>query len=1306
MTKKTTYLLLLFLLSLFQLSAQVQVGTGTNTFQRLPFNPPFEYSYGQSIYLASEIGATGNITSIQWYYAGNGNMENSQQLVIYMGHTAKSQFDNTTDWVTLSELTQVYAGGIITDGTPGWKTIILDTPFAYNGTDNLVIASDENHELSDQYDDKFYNSQVSDPRSLYIYYDYDNIDPASPPEAYNVVDFVPTIIFGGITQACPTPFYVSAGQVTTTTAQITWQTPSAVPAMGSEYYLSTSPEAPVVNTVPTGSITSGELVSIDNLLPETVYYVWVRNHCDADLYSSWSAVHTFKTDCLPVAVFFEDFDEVATPEIPSCWNKILRGGVNLSTFARIETSDWYSQSGSNSIVLDADSSDETLADVILASPHVSTLSVGTHRLKFYAKGSGVLQIGTLTTNDNSAVFTENSAGSIDVTGTMTEYVVDFSNYTGTDRYIGIRVAGSNATVYLDNIKWEILPSCPDVTAVTVPLVTPSEAVVEWASGNPAVTVSWDVAVGGVSDTDPDALAFQNATETTAQISGLNANTDYKVWVRTVCASESGAWIGPVYFKTACSGIDGFYENFSQAETPELADCWRQILRGADLSEFSNIETNAYSGLFEEGNNAVRLFTDNAGIDEELILVSPNLNTLPLGTYRLKFYAKHDYFPADVDIVTLSSNTDAAVATLIQTIALTDDTVQYVVNFSDYTGPDTYIGFRLKATDAYSSVFLDNILWEINPSCPDVTGIQVPENNATGATIVWTPSDDNVSWDVAIGSNTEDPDSVPFTSYNAPTAVITGLEDSTDYNVWVRSVCAGDDKGAWIGPVAFTTACLPVSDFNENFETAATPDLPLCWSRILRGDTIAFNAYVETTPWANLPDPTTSIVINTSESGPEDDIILVSPNVSTLGLGSYRLKFKAKGVATLTIGTLTGNTDAAVFTPLQTVSTTNIPTQYVIEFSDYTGTDSFIGIRTTGEFYTYVEIDDIVWQPIPLCPDVTDLHKTATTMATASIAWDGNAGTQWEVAIGDEGADPEMLTAISTADLTYMFESLAAGTTYNVWVRTVCEGALGNGEWSGPLTITTQCEGIGVPYIEDFETAITPHLPDCTSGIKVAAPPADWYTSNYPGYGFESNTLTYYGDMFADANTWFYTRGINLTEGQAYTISYRYGGASTDTFFYSNSLRVMYGTDASPDGMVLPLAEYLDFGLDAPVSAAVDFIAPATGVFYFGFNVISPNNSYMMYIDDIMVDAAPLGTPDNEKYTLACYPNPVKDILYINTKVPVTDIAVYTMLGQEVPARFINIEHNAIDMSALAQGTYIAKITIGNMVKTVKIVKSP
>lgn len=1307
MLKKLSLLLILVFTVSFTTVAQVQVGTGTNTNQRVPFYAPFGLSYTQSIYLASEINASGTITSIQWYYAGNGALTNSQDLVIYIGNTTKTEFISTTDWVPASSLTQVYSGGITTNETPGWKTITLTTPFVYNGTSNLVIAVDENQEQWDNFDDTFHNSAVAGNRSIYFFNDNENPNPSNPPEAIDVVSFVPTIIFGGITQACPTPLYINAENITTTTASITWQASAVAPENGSSYYLSTNNTAPTSATIATGTIASGTSVSLTNLIPETVYYVWVKNNCQTGLFSNWSSVYSFKTDCEAIAVFTENFDSVESPELPSCWNKILRGGTQLSPFASIESNNWENQSQPNSIRMISDQTNMVAADIILVSPHLNTLSLGTHRLKFFAKGSGFLQVGTLSTNDNNAVFTENSVGNVNTNNTWTQYVVDFSNYTGTDAYIGIRLASQFSNVYIDNVLWEVSPSCPDVTEITVPVVTTNSALIEWLSGNQTASVSWQLVVGSETETDPNALTIVPTATTSATVSGLTDNTSYNVWVRTVCTAETGAWIGPIKFKTACLGTPTFYENFNQTQSPDLPECWSKIARGTTLSEFYMIETNSYSNLFPDQNNAVQIFNENSGPTADLILVSPNLSTLGLGTHRLKFYAKSGFTPASVDIVTLNTNTNAAESTLFQTIALSQNTAQYVVEFSNYTGIDTFIGFRINATETYSSIYLDNILWEPIPSCPDVTQIAVPDVTANTATVNWFGSGAEVSWDVAVSATSEDPTALTFTNFTTETAVLTNLVDNTDYLVWVRSVCANNDNGAWIGPVSFKTSCLPTAAFNENFETAPTPDLPSCWSSILRGTTVSEYAYIETSPWSNLPDPTTAVVLNTSSSAATDDIILVSPSVNTLSLGSYRLKFKAKGASTLQIGTLNSNTNSAVFTLLQEVTITDIPTVYEVQFTNYTGTDSYIGFRVdTSLEYQYVEVDNIVWQPIPLCPDIVNLKKTGTTMTSISVEWNANSANNYQLVIGDINASgPETLTPITLNNAAnYTFENLTAGNAYKIWVRSSCETPNGNGEWSEFIKVSTQCLATDVPYIQDFETSSESTIPECTSSLNLAEAPSTWYTQYYPGYGFESTTLVYNGDLFTDANSWFFTRGINLVAGQNYTISYRYGGASTDTFFYNNNLIVKYGLFANAENMTLPIAEHLDFAVDAPVAATSTITAPTTGVYYFGFNVTSPNNSYFMYVDDIQIETA-LSNSNFENQKVTYYPNPVNDILNIGYVETIDSVQIFNMVGQEVFKTVGSDKSLKINMASFTAGTYLVKITSGQKVKNIKVIKS-
>ena len=171
---------------------EIQIGTEQLTDQRYPVYAFFGYSYTQSIYLASEIGTSGTITKIQYYFNGT-SLSNSDQWVVYMGHTTKSTISVTTDWVPIADLTEVF-NGTITWAAGNWIEITLTTPFVYNGTDNLVIAVDENKAGYDGISDRFYCSNVTGNRSMIYFNDSNNPDPNSPPEAGYVQAVIPNII--------------------------------------------------------------------------------------------------------------------------------------------------------------------------------------------------------------------------------------------------------------------------------------------------------------------------------------------------------------------------------------------------------------------------------------------------------------------------------------------------------------------------------------------------------------------------------------------------------------------------------------------------------------------------------------------------------------------------------------------------------------------------------------------------------------------------------------------------------------------------------------------------------------------------------------------------------------------------------------------------------------------------------------------------------------------------------------------------------------------------------------------------------
>ena len=82
----------------------------------------------------------------------------------------------------------------------------------------------------------------------------------------------------------------------------------------------------------------------------------------------------------------------------------------------------------------------------------------------------------------------------------------------------------------------------------------------------------------------------------------------------------------------------------------------------------------------------------------------------------------------------------------------------------------------------------------------------------------------------------------------------------------------------------------------------------------------------------------------------------------------------------------------------------------------------------------------------------------------------------------------------------------------------------------------------------------------------------------------------------------------------------------------------------------------------------------------------------------------LGTNTFDTSVLSFYPNPVRDVLNLSYGQNISEVVVYNLLGQKVLENTINADTAKIDMSGLSSGSYIVKITSGNQVKSIKVIK--
>ncbi len=91
---------------------------------------------------------------------------------------------------------------------------------------------------------------------------------------------------------------------------------------------------------------------------------------------------------------------------------------------------------------------------------------------------------------------------------------------------------------------------------------------------------------------------------------------------------------------------------------------------------------------------------------------------------------------------------------------------------------------------------------------------VVENITTdSAEVSWSAGGAENQWEVLYGEAGFDPQNAGTSIFvNEPELVLENLESNTGYDVYIRSICAEDNKSEWIGPESFTTEVLGFEDY--------------------------------------------------------------------------------------------------------------------------------------------------------------------------------------------------------------------------------------------------------------------------------------------------------------------------------------------------------------------------------------------------------------------------------------------------------------------------------------------------------------
>jgi len=284
----------------------------------------------------------------------------------------------------------------------------------------------------------------------------------------------------------------------------------------------------------------------------------------------------------------------------------------------------------------------------------------------------------------------------------------------------------------------------------------------------------------------------------------------------------------------------------------------------------------------------------------------------------------------------------------------------------------------------------------------------------------------------------------------------------------------------------------------------------------------------------------------------------------------------------------------------------------------------INYRNTSNAGTVIRMQ---WTPPCYAP--SGLSAVNLTGTTADISWTAPAiaptSYQFEVrSSGAPGSGPVGLGNSGTvAGTSTVATGLSQGFTYRLYVRSFCGGSSYSAWVTGPL-FTLPCAATNVPYYIPFDPIgdgfTVPGLPVCTVNQNAGAG-NNWVSSPADFSAFFDEHLTYTFHPTNNANTWFITKGVNLTAGQTYRIQYIYGGSSEFTYI-TNRMEVRYGTTGTAAGLAgaIQIDNHPDIK-SVPETNIVNFTAPTTDVYYFGFRAYSLANNGTLYLDDIFIDVS-------------------------------------------------------------------------------------
>lgn len=380
--------------------------------------------------------------------------------------------------------------------------------------------------------------------------------------------------------SCLAPNSLSASNITTASADLTWTEAGSATSWNIEYGVSpyTATGTATISGVTDGG--NGSPYSLTGLSANTTYVYYVQSDCGGGDLSAWSGPYSFSTPCpsesIPWTENFDGLTSFGTSTFPSCWYK--------------ENGTWQTSDNATS-TYDADAlSGQYFLRVRYGNTNSFIWTAGfdltageSYDFTFWWAGDGYTgwggdvfvntdQTSTGATQIGSSFVTSSETTSM----TYQQELYRFQAPTTGTYYFAIRV-NSNYTPWdlsFDDFGLDVTPPCPDPSNLTASWIDNDSVIMTWTEGY--LETDWNIELGLPGFTPGTGNEIYNgmvSTDPTDTIGGLTEVTDYDVYVQASCGGgDMSTWVGPLSFTTYpnCTAPTMFTATSINADSVELS----------------------------------------------------------------------------------------------------------------------------------------------------------------------------------------------------------------------------------------------------------------------------------------------------------------------------------------------------------------------------------------------------------------------------------------------------------------------------------------------------------------------------------------------------------------------------------------------------------------------------------------------------------------------------------------------------------------------------------------------------------------